>query len=78
MLRERPVGIVLADEGGGEQLVVALEILEGYDVETEHDQPGVECNDAGAEVAVDERVGAQDLGVKPRGGVNGVEAVGVG
>ncbi len=54
---ERTVGVVLADECDAEQLVMPLEVVEADRVEAKCDQPGVECDDAGVEVAVDERVG---------------------
>ncbi len=54
---------------------MALEILESEDVEVEHDQPDVERDGRGAEVAVNPRVGAQHLGVETCGGVDGTEAI---
>jgi len=52
VLRERPVRVVFADERDGEQLVVALEILEGDDLQAERDQAGVEGDCRASEVAV--------------------------
>jgi hypothetical protein len=66
---------VPAGERDGEQSVVQLEVGDLDSGQTEGEQSGVEGGARGPEVTVDERVGAQHLGVQPGGGVNGVIGV---
>jgi hypothetical protein len=68
---ERPVRVVFADERDTEKIVVQVEVLELDTGKAEREQRGVERDDRGSEVAVDERVRAEHLDVEACGGVDG-------
>lgn len=74
---ERAVGIVVAYERDAEQLVVQTQVVELNWRQVKREECRVQRDVCPPQVAVDPGMGAQHLGVQSRGGVDGLEVVGI-